>query len=403
MSDRAGGRDPALSPEDCRCPVCLEIFVEPVTLPCTHTFCKSCFLESVDKAALCCPLCRKRVSTWARLHSKNQTLVNQALWRRIQTCFPVQCQRRLSGQDGDDEDRLAPLCVQRVSLPGEVRQEYEDQVTKLMEERRQQDEAEQRASEDYIQRLLAEEEELLQQERRRKHEDEQLAQLLSNQLNSPPVGQEGLPGRKKVDPTLGQIDRFLCPRPTQTNSPPHSFVLNKAERRLPELCHKRHEGPGGRPFLEDKRRRRSSESNEEEEGFPKRLLMSSSLDSALPESMEPQRERQNKELERRGQEEEELQCRWQQEEEDRRLAVLLQKELDQEERRKATDRSKGSSDPYLLRQNRRLEAKRTLRRASSSGGTLRSSSSSTGAALRRSSSSGGRQTTLTKMFSSLSG
>uniref|UniRef100_A0A8C7YWY4 RING-type E3 ubiquitin transferase n=1 Tax=Oryzias sinensis TaxID=183150 RepID=A0A8C7YWY4_9TELE len=106
MSDRAGGRDPALSPEDCRCPVCLEIFVEPVTLPCTHTFCKSCFLESVDKAALCCPLCRKRVSTWARLHSKNQTLVNQALWRRIQTCFPVQCQRRLSGQEADDEDRL---------------------------------------------------------------------------------------------------------------------------------------------------------------------------------------------------------------------------------------------------------------------------------------------------------
>lgn len=34
---RRGG---ALSLEDCRCPVCLEIFMEPVTLPCTHTFCK---------------------------------------------------------------------------------------------------------------------------------------------------------------------------------------------------------------------------------------------------------------------------------------------------------------------------------------------------------------------------
>lgn len=47
----------------------------------------------------------------------------------------------------------------------------------------------------------------------------------------------------------------------------------------------------------------------------------------------------------------ELQCRQQQEEEDRRLALLLQKELDQEGRQRATDRRKGTSDAYLLRQN----------------------------------------------------
>uniref|UniRef100_A0A3Q2V8J3 RING-type E3 ubiquitin transferase n=1 Tax=Haplochromis burtoni TaxID=8153 RepID=A0A3Q2V8J3_HAPBU len=87
----------------CLCPVCLEVFMEPVTLPCTHTFCKVCFLESVDKATLCCPMCRKRVSTWARLHSRNNTLVNETLWRRIQTCFPRQCEHRLSGQ-GEAED-----------------------------------------------------------------------------------------------------------------------------------------------------------------------------------------------------------------------------------------------------------------------------------------------------------
>lgn len=39
VSDRRRG--PGLSLEDCRCPVCLEIFMEPVTLPCTHTFCKA--------------------------------------------------------------------------------------------------------------------------------------------------------------------------------------------------------------------------------------------------------------------------------------------------------------------------------------------------------------------------
>lgn len=68
---------------------------------------QSCFLESVDKATLCCPLCRKRVSTWARQNSRNNTLVNQQLWTQIQTRFPLQCQRRLSGQDAGTEDNAA--------------------------------------------------------------------------------------------------------------------------------------------------------------------------------------------------------------------------------------------------------------------------------------------------------
>lgn len=67
-------------------------------------FVQGCFLESVDKATLCCPLCRRRVSTWARLNGRNNTLVNQQLWTQIQTAFPLQCQRRLSGQDAVAED-----------------------------------------------------------------------------------------------------------------------------------------------------------------------------------------------------------------------------------------------------------------------------------------------------------
>ncbi|KAK6295597.1 hypothetical protein J4Q44_G00333100 [Coregonus suidteri] len=154
----------------------------PVTLPCGHTFCKPCFLETVDKSNLCCPLCRKRVSTWARLNGRNKTLVNDELWRRVQVEFPMQCQRRLSGQE-EVENISVP--GPKVSLPGEVRREYEDQISKLLEEKRALEEAEKKASEEYIQCLLAEES--LAEERKRHEEkqlenDEKLARLLCQEL-----------------------------------------------------------------------------------------------------------------------------------------------------------------------------------------------------------------------------
>lgn len=79
-------------------------FLSSVSSALFPLFPQDCFLESVDKATLCCPLCRKRVSTWARLNSRNKTLVNQQLWTQIQISFPLQCQRRLSGQDTVAED-----------------------------------------------------------------------------------------------------------------------------------------------------------------------------------------------------------------------------------------------------------------------------------------------------------
>lgn len=108
VEESSGG----LERSDCLCPICLDIFLEPVTLPCTHTFCKPCFLETVDKSNMCCPLCRKRVSTWARLNGRNKTLVNIALWRRIQDAFPAQCERRVQGiDDCDDAGMLKPYVL----------------------------------------------------------------------------------------------------------------------------------------------------------------------------------------------------------------------------------------------------------------------------------------------------
>ncbi|NXQ85120.1 RN168 ligase, partial [Nyctibius grandis] len=178
-----------LSLSDCLCQICMEIFVEPVTLPCNHTLCNSCFQLTVEKASLCCPFCRRRVSSWARYNARRNTLVNWELWEKIQKNYPKECERRINGQDLEEE-----ICVphpqHQLSKPGELRQEYEAEISKVEAERRAHEQEENKASEEYIQRLLAEEEEeqRLAEERRREMEkqlkqDEELAWQLSNSLN----------------------------------------------------------------------------------------------------------------------------------------------------------------------------------------------------------------------------
>ncbi|NXX71608.1 RN168 ligase, partial [Spizella passerina] len=183
-----------LSLSDCLCQICMEIFVEPVTLPCSHTLCNSCFQMTVEKASLSCPFCRRRVSSWARYNTRRNTLINWELWEKIQKDYPEECERRMNGQDLDEE-----ICVPKphhqLSKPGELRQEYEAEISKVEAERRAHEQEENKASEEYIQRLLAEEEEehRLAEERRKEMEkqlkqDEELAWQLSNSLNEDPEG-----------------------------------------------------------------------------------------------------------------------------------------------------------------------------------------------------------------------
>nr|XP_032606031.2 E3 ubiquitin-protein ligase RNF168 [Taeniopygia guttata]XP_041573933.1 E3 ubiquitin-protein ligase RNF168 [Taeniopygia guttata] len=187
-----------LSLSDCLCQICMEIFVEPVTLPCSHTLCNSCFQMTVEKASLSCPFCRRRVSSWARYNTRRNTLINWELWEKIQKNYPEECERRMNGQDLDEEI-CVPKPQHQLSKPGELRQEYEAEISKVEAERRAHEQEENKASEEYIQRLLAEEEEeqRLAEERRKEMEkqlkqDEELAWQLSNSLNEDP--EEHVPG-----------------------------------------------------------------------------------------------------------------------------------------------------------------------------------------------------------------
>ncbi|XP_063771647.1 E3 ubiquitin-protein ligase RNF168 [Pseudophryne corroboree] len=232
---------PPLPRSECLCGICREIFLEPVTLPCKHTLCHPCFKMTVEKASLCCPFCRMRVSTWARHNTRSGTLVNLELWNVIQSQYPEDCRRRASGQDTEEdefEDDLASCPTRLLCKPGEIREEYEAEISKIEAERLRREEEERKASEDYIQRLLAEEEEEqrlclehtqteLDEQLKR---DEELARMLNSDLNESaasselvsPVGSPVIHKRTVASKSKnvkgkpkwsGDIERFLFPKP----------------------------------------------------------------------------------------------------------------------------------------------------------------------------------------------
>ncbi|XP_072896735.1 E3 ubiquitin-protein ligase rnf168 [Hemitrygon akajei] len=179
----APGPPPALSLAECLCPVCQELLDEPVTPPCGHSLCRGCFQQTVEMSNLNCPMCRRRLSNWVRAQARRGGLVNTELEQRIRQQFP-----RGLVQEPAEVNRLGP--PPQLCKPGELRQEYEEQISKLKEERRAREEEEHRASEDFIQKLLAEEQEQQMYLTQKKKEmedqlkrDEQLAKLLSEEVN----------------------------------------------------------------------------------------------------------------------------------------------------------------------------------------------------------------------------
>ncbi|XP_066454235.1 E3 ubiquitin-protein ligase RNF168 isoform X1 [Eleutherodactylus coqui] len=223
------------------CGICWEILVEPVTLPCSHTLCHPCFQSTVEKANLCCPYCRQRVSNWARKNTRAGTLIDEELWAIIQRQYPEECDRRARGQDtvqDDFEDGLASEPTRLICKPGEIRQEYEAEINKIEAERLSREEEERKASEEYIRKLLAEEQEEQQLEdvQRQSEEqlkrDEELAWMLNSDLNESITSDQSsiieVPVVAKKTPTSkvkkdvkakakqsGNIERFLSPKANQ--------------------------------------------------------------------------------------------------------------------------------------------------------------------------------------------
>lgn len=58
-----------LSEEKFLCPVCLDVFTEPVSTPCGHNFCRACIHKYWDSTDICqCPFCKRVFSPRPELH-----------------------------------------------------------------------------------------------------------------------------------------------------------------------------------------------------------------------------------------------------------------------------------------------------------------------------------------------
>ncbi|KAM7435979.1 hypothetical protein ABFA07_014201 [Porites harrisoni] len=163
----------SISSADFTCPICLQILIEPVVMPCEHELCGPCFKQNVEEANFLCPLCRMRISSWARRNSRNGTLVDLKRWKQIQKLFPEKCQKRLRGEDDEDLFDTPPL-KRAISQDGEVRKEYEEEMRKLQQAREQ----EVQASEEVVRKLLEEEQKLARSIEHQALQDEELARQI---------------------------------------------------------------------------------------------------------------------------------------------------------------------------------------------------------------------------------
>lgn len=82
----------SLPEEDLTCPICCDIFTDPVLLSCSHSFCRSCLKRYWETGLRECPVCRKKAS-------KSNAPSNLALKNVCEAVLQVRRQSSLLEED----------------------------------------------------------------------------------------------------------------------------------------------------------------------------------------------------------------------------------------------------------------------------------------------------------------
>eukprot|EP00041_Stephanoeca_diplocostata_P017377 m.348769 g.348769 ORF g.348769 m.348769 type:complete len:830 (-) comp20681_c0_seq2:40-2529(-) len=188
--DGASGR---ILPIHARCLLCRDVIIDPVVLPCDprHRLCGPCFGDVREKAELCCPFCRKRLSNWIRRNRDN--LVDEKLWKEVQEKYGRWVVARHNGIDLSDEedenDTGASRNRHHMANAGEIHDEYRRFLAAAEAERSEQIQREMAASAPLLASLQRTEdviaaERALEAMREQLFADQELARRLQDAENS---------------------------------------------------------------------------------------------------------------------------------------------------------------------------------------------------------------------------
>ncbi|KAJ0065055.1 hypothetical protein NL108_002094 [Boleophthalmus pectinirostris] len=81
------------------CPICLEVFKDPISTPCGHNFCKNCISKHWDNNDLSCPLCKKEFSSRPVLHVN--TFISEICSKFMNPTMDENVELYLAGEKGD--------------------------------------------------------------------------------------------------------------------------------------------------------------------------------------------------------------------------------------------------------------------------------------------------------------
>ena len=199
-----------LSEEQVHCSICLDVFTNPVSIPCGHNFCQSCILGYWRTSpSYQCPMCKK---TFLKRPDISVNTVLREIAQQFKEIRVKSAEKRRT----EEEERE----VVRKKEEEEDEQAKEKRWT--MERRKKGEDEEQLLKEDKRQQLLVELKERQEEERRRREEEKKkpFAGLQDELPPLVPPSSSGLKPSPPPSPGVGASDPQTTPPNTPQRPPP---------------------------------------------------------------------------------------------------------------------------------------------------------------------------------------